>query len=127
MANNQNLKPFQKGHKLGKGRPKKLLGYTLELLESEGHAYATPEQIKQVYTILITLTQERLTALAKDTDTPMLYRIVAKEILGLKGFEIIERMLDRAHGKATTNANVEVSASIATPKFTWSEDNSKDE
>jgi hypothetical protein len=107
-----NLKPFQKGRGKTGGKQKKLVSYTLDLLESEGYKNVTPEQIKQVYTILITLTQERLTALAKDTETPMLYRIVAKEILGLKGFEIIERMLDRAHGKATTP--VEHSGSVET-------------
>ena len=112
MANNDNLKPFKKGHKLAKGRPKKLVSAVIVMLKEEGNEEVTAEHVKQVYTLLIGLTQDRLKSLALDNDVPMLYRIVAKEILGGKGFEIIEKMLDRAHGKATTNANVQVAGAI---------------
>ena len=102
MANNDNLKPpFQKGRKKTGGKQKKLVGYTITMLESEGYAQVTAGQIKQVYTLLITLPEERLKVLTADPETPMLYRIVSKKILSKEGFETVEQMLDRAHGKAT--------------------------
>ena len=102
MANNGNLKPFKKGQSGNpKGKQKKLVGYTITMLESEGYAQVTAGQVKQVYTLLITLTEERLKVLTADPETPMLYRIVAKKILSKEGFETVEQMLDRAHGKAT--------------------------
>ena len=36
----------------------------------------------------------------------MLMRVVSRAILDNKGFEMIEKMLDRAHGKATNKTEV---------------------
>ena len=109
---------FKKGNTRGKGRPKKLVSYTLDLLKKEGCEQVSAEQVKQIYTLLISLSQERLMVLANDKDTPMLYRIVAKEILSKKGFEVIEKMLDRAHGKATAITQVELSGHVDIKKLT---------
>ena len=112
---------FLKGHKHRfteenqpetNGRKKKLVSYTIDLLKSEGFEQVSEEQIRQIYTLLISLPQERLIALASDNDVPMLYRIVTKEVLGKKGFEMIEKMLDRAHGKATVITKVEHSGKV---------------
>ncbi len=94
------------------GRKKKLVSYTLDLLKEEGHEEVSAEQVKQIYTVLISLSQDRLIALGNDKETPMLYRIVTKEILSKRGFEVIEKMLDRAHGKATSKTEIEHSGTV---------------
>ena len=44
---------------------------------------------------MLQLGQADLTAFANDKDKPMLVRIIAKNMLDKKGFDIIEKMLDR--------------------------------
>lgn len=97
---------FKKGNKHGKGRPKKLTSAVLQELESEGYEEVTQAHVKEAYQRLINLDQEKLTELYNDKKVAMLIRIVAKAILDKKGFEIIEKMLDRAHGKATNKTEV---------------------
>ena len=45
----------------------------------------------------------------------MLFSVIAKEIIGKKGFEVIERMLDRAHGKASQSNEIELSGKKDNP------------
>lgn len=44
---------------------------------------------------MLQLEEKELKAIVEDKDRPMLIRILAKNMLGGKGFEIIEKMLDR--------------------------------
>jgi hypothetical protein len=46
------------------------------------------------------MNQEELKSIVENKEQPMLMRICAQNIMSKKGFEIIERMLDRAIGKA---------------------------
>jgi len=104
---------FKKGNEIGKdtrfsakkqpkknGRPKNLVSAILETLKKDGEL-VTRSLVEQTYQILLSLTQGQLTKIATDTKQPMINRIVAKEMLGKKGFEIIEKMMDRANGKPT--------------------------
>lgn len=100
MANKQNLKPFQKGHKLSKGRPPKLITTTIRELKEQGYQPATAAQIREASEFLITLDREKLADIAKDEAQPMYLRIVAKELLGKKGHDVVNSILDRNYGKA---------------------------
>jgi hypothetical protein len=104
--------PFIKGHNYGntfkkgqsgnpKGQPKKVLSRVNEQLKEEGYSSASANNIVEAYSILINLDEERIKAIINDTTYPMLMRIVAREMLSKKGAEMIEKILDRAHGKAT--------------------------
>ena len=100
---------FKEGNKDGKlwkegesgnpnGRPKKLVSKVLDELKEEGEQ-VSKSQVFDIYQIMISLTIPKLKEVAGDESKPALYRILAKEILGKKGFEAIEKMLDRANGK----------------------------
>ena len=80
------------------GRPKKLVSNVLDELKEEGEQ-VSKSQVFDIYQIMISLTIPKLKEVAGDESKPALYRILAKEILGKKGFEAIEKMLDRANGK----------------------------
>ena len=103
--------PFQKGHNYGntfkkgqsgnpKGQPKKVLSRVNEQLKQEGYTAASANNIVEAYSILINLDEERIKSIISDNSYPMLMRIVAKEMLSKNGAEMIEKILDRAHGKA---------------------------
>ena len=73
----------------------------MELIK-EGFEPASGTNVIEAYNILINLTEERIKTIITDASSPMFLRIVAKEMLSKGGPEMIERMLDRAHGKAIT-------------------------
>jgi hypothetical protein len=58
---------------------------------------------------MLQLGQDRLTELAADKKQPMLVRILAKNMLFGKSFDIIEKMLDRGIGKAKTTEDISLS------------------
>jgi hypothetical protein len=94
-------------HKFGKGqsgnpngRPRKLISETIKELEAAGVKQTTTTEIKAVYLMLINLTIPEIEAMVKDTKQSALVRIVGKAILSGKGFEIIDKMMDRAIGRA---------------------------
>ena len=97
---------FKKGNTFGKGRPKKLVSTVIEDLKAEGYEEVTADHIKQAYQLLIGLDKDKIVEIGKDNEQSMLMRIVSRAILDNKGFEIIEKMLDRAHGKATNRNEV---------------------
>jgi hypothetical protein len=81
------------------GRPRKLISETIIELENEGVKETSINEIKGCYLRLVNLSIPELTLLAKNEKQSALVRIVSKAILGGKGFEIIEKILDRSIGK----------------------------
>ena len=101
MANDKNLKNFKKGQSGNpKGRPKGLVTTILAELKQDGELVGR-SLVEQTYQVMLSLTQKQLTKIASDQDQPMINRIVSREMLSKKGFEIIEKMMDRANGKPT--------------------------
>jgi len=107
MAFPHDGKKYKKGQSGNlKGRPKKLVSSTIENLKAEGYEEVTSNHIKQAYQMLIGLDRDKIMEIGKDNEQSMLMRVVSRAILDNKGFEIIEKMLDRAHGKATNKTEV---------------------
>lgn len=63
---------------------------------------------------MVNVGEEKLDQIIIDKELPMLNRIVARNMKGGKGFDIIERMIDRAHGKAVQKEEVKHTGLIAT-------------
>jgi len=101
MPNKQNIvkhryKKGQSGNP--KGRPPKLCANVLKELKAEGIEPVTMGQIKDIYESLINAKKERLVEFEKDKEQPILIRIIIKQMLSGKGFDVIERLLNRAQG-----------------------------
>jgi hypothetical protein len=83
-----------------KGQPRKLIGDVVNDLKSQGVIPASKTDIVDCYLQLIQLPKSDLEAKIKDNNQPSLVTIVGKAILSGKGFEVIEKVLDRGIGKA---------------------------
>ena len=92
---------FKKGQSGNPKGPKKGLVTTiLAELKQDGELVGR-SLVEQTYQVMLSLTQAQLTEIASDKKQPMINRIVSREMLSKKGFEIIEKMMDRANGKPT--------------------------
>jgi len=81
-------------------------------LEKVGATEASKKDITSCYLRLIQLSIPELEAKIKDSQQPALVRIVGKAILSGKGFDVIEKVLDRGIGKP--DQKVEHSGEIKT-------------
>ena len=81
------------------GRPRKTISAVNVELEASGATEATKQDITSCYLRLIQLSIPELEAKVKDSQQPALVRIVGKAIISGKGFDVIEKVLDRGIGK----------------------------
>jgi hypothetical protein len=122
MANEQNIIPhqFKKGEVANpNGRPKKFVSAVLTQLKEAGYDNIKRSQIVDVYETLLVLPKEELVSIGQDDSQPMIFRIIAKAMLSNKGFEIIERMIERTQGKPkqTTDVNMDGAINVALVEF----------
>ncbi len=89
------------------GANRKTVSTVIIELQKNGAEPVKPKQIVDLYESLLNCKEAELHAIVNDKDQPMLNRIVAKEMLNKKGFEIIERMLNRIHGTPKQSVEVE--------------------
>lgn len=94
------------------GRPKKGISYVNEQLSKEWYKPASRVDIEANYMSMLQLPQEMLGKLANDLTKPMLVRIIAKNMLGGKWFDVIEKMLDRWIGRPTQREDLNVQGSL---------------
>ena len=100
MANEKNLKPFPKGQSGNpKGRPKKLVTKILDELKVKGEV-VTSNTVTQVFKVFLSLTLKEVVEISKKKSYPIIYTLTAKAIIK-DGFEVIEKLLDRANGRPT--------------------------
>ena len=83
------------------GLNRKLISSVNVNLENLGYKEATKNDILSCYLRLIQLPIPELESMVRDNSQPALVRIVGKEILSGKGFDVIEKILDRGIGKPT--------------------------
>lgn len=98
---------FKKGQSGNpKGRPPKTMSTINAKLKAEGHEVVTPSVIYECFTLLVGLNEAKLKEIVKDTENPRALRLAAEIMLSGDGWDIIEKMLDRAHGKARQSVDV---------------------
>ena len=107
---------FEKGDPGGPGRPPKLLSTITAELKAKGYERATANQVADAFETLMNVPQDELATMVKDEKAPMSLRIVGKAMLTAKGWEVLQAMLDRAHGRARQGVDAKVDGTF-TLKF----------
>lgn len=108
LSGKDNVNGFQKNPQNinRKGRPRKMIADVIAELEKQGIKAATKSDILDIYMRLINMEISELEQIVKDPKQPVLVRIVGKNILSGKGFDTIEKMLDRSIGKAEQKTDI---------------------
>lgn len=89
------------------GRPPRLLSTITAELKAKGYERATANQVADAFETLLNVPQDELAKMVKDEKAPMSLRIVGKAMLTAKGWEVLQAMLDRAHGKPRQQVEVD--------------------
>jgi len=102
MPNPQNIVK----HKLPKGksgnpngRPKKTVAATLSALKDQGYEEVTAEQVRSTMGRMLNLSRDELVKTGNDKTAPILDALIARALAGGKGWEALQDILDRAHGR----------------------------
>lgn len=91
------------------GRPRKFVSEVLVELREKGYENVTKQNIVDIYETMVSVPKAELETMYKDEAIPIIYRIIVKNLLSNKGFDVIEKMLDRSHGKPTNKTELEIS------------------
>lgn len=81
------------------GANRKTLSSVNKQLEEAGLERVKLSDIIQLYELLFNATEEDLKQLINDKNVAMTIRIVIKEMLSKNGFDVIEKIIERAFGK----------------------------
>ena len=113
MPNPENIvkHQFKKGQSGNlKGRPPQLVAKITKELQSLGYKPATKAHIVDAYLTLIQLPYEKIVSIAERKgeakEYAFLYAKVAESLISEGGAEALEKILDRAIGKATQNTDI---------------------
>ena len=98
------------------GRPPKLLSGIVRELRAKGYERATANAVVEAFEMLMNVPEEELTEMVKDRAQPMSLRIVGKAMLTAKGWDVLQSMMDRVHGKP--KATHEHTGTVTVPSVT---------
>lgn len=83
-----------------KWRPRKLVSDVLVEMKAKWINPVSADEIKDIYLSLVNNTLDEIKEIMKDPNQPVLTQLVAKAMMQGKGIETLEKMFDRAVGKA---------------------------
>lgn len=90
-----------------KWRPKKWLGLLNDQLKEKGYKAVTNQEVQETYMQLFNLTLKELENIWNDKKQPWAIRILISNLLNKKkGWDVIERMLDRWVWKSTQRQEI---------------------
>ena len=96
------------------GRPKKLVTTVLLDLKKQGYSRVGPDQVRETLETLINLPKDELMEIASgDAGHPMLVVIAARGLCSKKGWEVLSDLLDRTHGKAKQQLDLQGNLAVA--------------
>ena len=108
LSGSDNTNGFQKNPQNinRSGANRKTLNVVNLELESLGYTEATVKDINSCYLRLLNVDIPELQKMIADSEQPAMIRIVGKAIISGKGFDVIENMLNRSIGKATSHLDL---------------------
>lgn len=84
-----------------KGRPKRLVGVINDELKAGGYEPVSLSNINDAAMQILNLPLKEVTRIAqKESDYPLLYKLICKELLGKGAQNMLEKLMDRSFGKA---------------------------
>lgn len=93
------------------GRPPKLLTQIVADLKAKGYERATSSTVLEAFEVLMNLPENEVIALTSQPDTPISLLVVGRAITDKNnGWDVLQGILDRAHGKP--KQAVDLSASV---------------
>lgn len=115
-----NAVKFRKGQSGNpKGRPRKGVSAVLSALEAAGHDEVTAEQVRATMGRMLNLPREELVKMGSDAkNTPILDALIARSLAGKDGWQAMQDILDRAHGKAKQSVDLSGAGAIPVPTVT---------
>ena len=100
---NEHLNQFPPGQSGNPaGRPPKTVKSVISELLANGHEPVKAPDVRAIIEAMLALPIEEVSRLVTDDKQPAIIRITGRRLLDKsKGFEGLQTLLDRAHGKAT--------------------------
>ncbi len=96
------------------GENRKVISSINKELKEKGFEKATKQDVIDAYLTMVNLPYSIISDIANKNidDYPIFYKLVAKEMLGKRGMEMLEKLLDRSIGKS--NQSIELSGNVTT-------------
>jgi hypothetical protein len=89
------------------GRPPRLVSTIIKELKAKGIEPVKPAQVLDAFQQLLNLNIKELTDVANNDENPYFVRRIASEMTSKgKGYEVIERMINRAHGMPRQSTDI---------------------
>ena len=102
MGNPQNImgkgRRFSADYQPAKRGRKPVFKTLISIAAQADNALLTKNQIMDIYTAALSLPEKTLKEVVNNPDARMIERIIAKEVLGKKGFDTIEKIVNRIVG-----------------------------
>ena len=90
----------------GAGRPRGTTRRIQDIAADYGCEAPSAEQVMECYRTMLGLHESCLKDVCANKTRPMLERIIAKEILSKRGFDVIERIIDRVCGRPKQSTDI---------------------
>ena len=88
------------------GSPKKQFSIILSEVQELGYKRPSETEIVEICWLMLSLSEEELKRLNGCDEFPMIMKIIASRLLSNRGFETVEKILDRIYGKTIQKWNL---------------------
>lgn len=81
------------------GRPRKQLSIILTEVQELGYDRPSDSEIVEICWLMLSLSESEIKRISERDEFPMIMRIIASRMLSNRGFDTVEKILDRIYGK----------------------------
>ena len=89
------------------GRPRKQLSIILSEVQELGYNCPSDSEIVDICWLMLSLSESEIKRISEGDEFPMIMRIIASRMLSHKGFDTVEKILDRIYGKTLLKWNLD--------------------